>query len=203
MIKEVDMFLRAIGVYSYDNESEQKNTSSAFGPFDRGAIVPSKSDYGFYTPHPLSTLVKNSLPLFENKVNKPQHFNPKNGEHHYLVKMSSPTIIIGLSSKTVIHNEELRFLIRNICHLYIKGQLNTTLNDVINNTLKYTNNEIQNSKVTEIQDQLGNVKKVLIANIEKALERTDNLKVLEEKSIQLEKVGEDFYKKSKKLNSCC
>lgn len=61
----------------------------------------------------------------------------------------------------------------------------------------------QPDKIYKLQQDLKEVKHIMIQNIEKVLERQEKLDYMVEKSNDLSLASKEFYKQSKKLNSCC
>jgi synaptobrevin family protein YKT6 len=54
-----------------------------------------------------------------------------------------------------------------------------------------------------VQREIEEVKLIMVENIDKVLERGEKIDDLVEKSNTLSIESKKFYKKSKKLNSCC
>lgn len=65
------------------------------------------------------------------------------------------------------------------------------------------NNPNENDKITKIQNQLDNVKGIMVKNISDLLNRGEKIEDLLAKSEDLKTTSIDVWIKSKKLNSCC
>lgn len=58
-------------------------------------------------------------------------------------------------------------------------------------------------KIENINQQLNDIKDIMLDNIEKIIERGEKIDVLEERSRQLMNHSETWWKDTKKLNRCC
>lgn len=69
--------------------------------------------------------------------------------------------------------------------------------------LNYVADVTNFDKIEKVNTQLKEVKEIMIENIEKILDRGEKLEDLLTKSQKLSETSKQFYKKAKKLNSCC
>lgn len=58
-------------------------------------------------------------------------------------------------------------------------------------------------KITKLQDDIEEVKEIMQNNVQKVLERGEKLDEMVEKSEDLSRSSQEFYKASRKLNRCC
>jgi synaptobrevin family protein YKT6 len=58
-------------------------------------------------------------------------------------------------------------------------------------------------RILKVQKEIEDVKEVMVENIDKVLARGEKIDDLVERSQSLDTASKNFYKKSKKLNSCC
>lgn len=92
---------------------------------------------------------------------------------------------------------------------YPKRVVFNLIDSVINkkNSLRYILEECQDplkiDQIMRIQKNVDDTKLILYDTIEKALDKGEKLDMLVEKSNELSDTSKDFYKYSKKLNSCC
>jgi hypothetical protein len=181
--------LRAIAIYS-----------DTYTQLD---AAPQKSS-GLFSHNPLEEFEKNTLSELPKQLPEGTIYHSRplpNGEHHYVQKIASSNIVIAITSKSTISKKELDFLFTNINHIHLKRKsIKVSLNDVVLNPYAYTGKDLLIEKTS---DHINSVKNQLHSNVVDILKRGENLEVMEEKAINLEKESETFYKKSKKVNSCC
>lgn len=72
-----------------------------------------------------------------------------------------------------------------------------------NETLKKWQDINQIDKITKIQNELDDVKEIMVQNIESVLDRGEKIENLVEKSLILSDHSKKFFKSAQKINRCC
>ena len=196
----------AIAIYHY-------NISN--GQYTKSASTIKNADY-------LIDLDRNTLPKFikmQLPLNK-RHDDNYDGMFHYLkkVKINDETVILTLASTRPIHKQniiELNHLLNNAHYFYKTKQL-TMLEEMAINPISYigkdllNENELKNhpqkemdEKIVKIQNELDQLKVVAMDNVDKVINRGENLDTLEDKSDHLAESSKIFYNTAKKANRCC
>ena len=182
------MHLYAIAIY----------TSSESHEFKR--IAYSQKDKSLFAKNELENFEKITLPALSKKLQEQTiYFRQVEDEYHYVKAEEGRVTAIATRGK--LTTEECGHLFKNINHVYTRPDVvKTTLDTIIANPLGYTGRDLL---IGRLSDSLEEVKVIMMENIDKALERGENLEKLKERSQALADATIKFEKSSKRLNSCC
>ena len=128
-------------------------------------------------------------------------FTPAEGEVDFIYQPTSQKIVIAICSRKRLDPSEKVYLFKNIEHIYRNPNgVQATLNDIINNPLGYTGRDILTGRIKEEFEEL---KKVMTNNIEIAINMSENIDSLKDKTVDLSDKAVTFNRGAKGLNSYC
>ncbi len=168
------MYLYCINIYENGQKIASKKNLDKFGFFERKTI-------GEFMDFFSSTLIKESTGnLFS--------VDEKSYRIHIFKKNDMAYAIIT-------DQEYPDYCVRDIYMKVNKTNIDTVfsyyLHGAINDPLKQINNDV------------NEIKKIMISSIDKVLDRGEKLDILIDKSEELDESSKRFLKRAKKLNSCC
>ncbi|OGT53257.1 MAG: hypothetical protein A3E84_01380 [Gammaproteobacteria bacterium RIFCSPHIGHO2_12_FULL_42_13] len=173
----------------------------AIGIYTNGKrVAQAQKDKGLFSGNQLGSFEKHTLTSLPSEmVENRAYYFPMKDEHHYVINYLQDNILIAIVSKTELEIKELTYLRTNIRTIYLRPNLNATLDDVIVNPLGYINRDIL---ITRLKEQAAEVKTIMLDNIEKVLQRGEQLEVLLDKTDRLRLDAITFKGNAKKLNRC-
>ena len=154
----------------------------------------------------------------ETKKGSIQWFNDKKniiGKELKYIDQNQFSILVDYPKKnpliiTLIMDEEISF---HLAQHLIDG-IKNFLKDIPIHQIKHINlnqhsdfvnliKDCELAKITLINEELAETKKVLVRSVEEILERGEKIESILERSEKLSEASLNFYKKARKLNSCC
>jgi len=206
-----DINIIYLGIYKWDSEKpiriSQIFNSSLFSIFTKSSISDLCSSITRY-------LVKSSPPGTQKNIICTEEMN-------YAYFTNNHTIFINTNQHgicyTILATKEYpdRLLLnlvsdadkeieKSLSDNIIKcthGDINIRLNDI--EELIIFNKLLNNDKISQIDNDLDDIKNIMVENISSILETGEKLGTLIDKSEELEITSRRFVDDSKKLNSCC
>jgi hypothetical protein len=186
LYEEINMQLYAIGIYEREP------------PHSRISIA--QKDKSLFASNDLEKFEKSTLPRLpaDMAVNGVYSLAVDN-EMHYV--QARENMLLVISSRSKLLEIECNHLFKNIYHIHKRPEaVKRTLDHVLANPIGFIGRDLLVERVSE---SLGDLKIVMLDNIEKVLARGERINELEAKTIKLEADAQKFHKSAKNLNRCC
>ena len=199
--------------YYYKNELEDSDTNSSSNSqdFEKIQTVYDVSNISIFTRN----ITKESFNLgLRVLIQKADKYIGKYKYKEYLATIfKKGRVRVGVISSETYPNGAMMNLLNNI-YTFVNPLIEDSINgrySLKNNPdiIKYISDELKKSqnpepdKITKVQSELDEIKKTMVTNIEKVIDRGEKIDNLIVKSQELSDNSKLFYKKTKKLNRCC
>lgn len=189
--------LNAIVIYDNSNKADKGNPKKL-----KHACQKSR---GLFGGDDLENLNKAAQSIMIEGIGQNQIYQFKvENEYQYFKQFKSDNqynVLIAISSRKAIDNNELCYLFNNILHVHIRSEkVKTTLDNIIINPFGYTGKDLL---IGTIEKTIAETKVQAVEMLETLHGRTLKLKDLEEKTHELNLASKEFVKRTEKMNSCC
>ncbi|MHB1948459.1 MAG: R-SNARE family protein [Gammaproteobacteria bacterium] len=179
--------------------------------YDLDENPPKRVDYaqvssssGLFSRNDLEKLEKYSLPKYTSATDSdPKYYRVEAvDEHHYFKKIKDVNCVMAICSRKWLERAELNALFANIQDAHMgRSKLHTTLKNIIDNPMGYTRPPID-LKIDRTQQELKELKAIMLKNMDLAIERGENINILMGKTDILLDDSMKFNKEAHKLNKC-
>jgi hypothetical protein len=179
------MKLYAMAVYRYNSDGQL---------IKEDAAPPTQT--GFHGSNPLKKFEENTLPKIQpstqSQSNGFEYFKVGNEYHYVLGGMEDIRVIV---SRSELDAKELYFLFLN--------SRSVPLKEILANPIGYIATDAFHVKKEKLQNNVDDLKNILLKAIDKELARGQRLEVLETETLKLKITAGGFHDETKKLNPCC